>query len=57
MEQAQRVSDKKVFLNAEELWRFRRSKVGYLTEYGSTSKMFNSPKEKTIQKYISGKSG
>ncbi len=32
-------------------------KVGYLAEFNSTKKIFNSPKEKTTQEYISGKFG
>ena len=30
-------------------------KVGYLAEYRSTSKIFNSPKQKTSQEYMSNK--
>ena len=32
-------------------------KVGYLAEFNSTNKIFNSPKERTTQEYISGKFG
>ena len=32
-------------------------KVGYLAEFNTTKKIFNSPKEKTTQEYISGKFG
>ena len=57
MQQALRVSDMTAFFNAVEYDDGDGGKVGYLAEYGSTSKIFNSPKEKTTQEYISGKFG
>ncbi len=57
MQQALRVSDMTAFFNAVEYDNGDGGKVGYLAEYGSTSKIFNSPKEKTTQEYISGKFG
>ena len=57
MQQALRVSDMTAFFNAIEYEEGDGGKIGYLAEYGSTSKIFNSPKEKTTQEYISGKFG
>jgi len=57
MQQALRVSDMTAFFNAIEYEDGDGGKVGYLAEYGSTSKIFNSPKEKSTQEYISGKFG
>ena len=57
MQQALRVSDMTAFFNAVEYDDGGGGKIGYLAEYGSTSKIFNSPKEKTTQEYISGKFG
>ncbi len=57
MQQALRVSDMTAFFNAVEYDDGDGGKIGYLAEYGSTSKIFNSPKEKTTQEYISGKFG
>ena len=57
MQQALRVSDMTAFFNAVEYDNGDGGKIGYLAEYGSTSKIFNSPKEKTTQEYISGKFG
>ena len=57
MQQALRVSDMTAFFNAVECDDGDGGKIGYLAEYGSTSKIFNSPKEKTTQEYISGKFG
>ena len=57
MQQALRVSDMTAFFNAVEYDDGDGGKVGYLAEYGSTSKIFNSPKEKSTQEYISGKFG
>ena len=57
MQQALRVSDMTAFFNAIEYEEGDGGKVGYLAEYGSTSKIFNSPKEKSTQEYISGKFG
>ena len=57
MQQALRVSDMTAFFNAIEYDEGDGGKIGYLAEYGSTSKIFNSPKEKSTQEYISGKFG
>ena len=57
MQQALRVSDMTAFFNAIEYEDGDGGKVGYLAEYGSTNKIFNSPKEKSTQEYISGKFG
>ena len=57
MQQALRVSDMTAFFNAVEYDDGDGGKVGYLAEYGSTSKIFNSPKEKSTQEYISGRFG
>ena len=57
MQQALRVSDMTAFFNAIEYDKGDGGKIGYLAEYGSTSKIFNSPKEKSTQEYISGKFG
>ena len=57
MQQALRVSDMTAFFNAVEHKDGDGGKVGYLAEFGSTNKIFNSPKEKTTQEYISGKFG
>ncbi len=57
MQQALRVSDMTAFFNAIEYEEGDGGKIGYLAEYGSTSKIFNSPKEKSTQEYISGKFG
>ena len=57
MQQALRVSDMTAFFNAIEYKDGDGGKVGYLAEFNSTNKIFNSPKEKTTQEYISGKFG
>ena len=57
MQQALRVSDMTAFFNAIEYENGDGGKVGYLAEFNSTKKIFNSPKEKTTQEYISGKFG
>jgi len=57
MQQALRVSDMTAFFNAVEYEDGDGGKVGYLAEFDSTKKIFNSPKEKTTQEYISGKFG
>ena len=57
MQQALRVSDMTAFFNAVEDGIGDGGKVGYLAEYASTNKIFNAPKEKTTQEYISGKFG
>ena len=57
MQQALRVSDMTAFFNAIEYKDGDGGKVGYLAEFNSTNKIFNSPKERTTQEYISGKFG
>ena len=57
MQQALRVSDMTAFFNAVKYDNGDGGKVGYLAEYDITNKIFNSPKEKTTQEYISGKFG
>ena len=57
MQQALRVSDMTAFFNAIKDEDSAVAKVGYLAEYGTTNNIFNSPKEKTTQEYISGKFG
>jgi len=57
MQQALRVSDMTAFFNAIEYEDGDGGKVGYLAEFNSTKRIFNSPKEKTTQEYISGKFG
>ena len=57
MQQALRVSDMTAFFNAIGFEDGDGGKVGYLAEFNSTKKIFNSPKEKTTQEYISGKFG
>jgi len=57
MQQALRVSDMTAFFNTIEHEDGDGGKVGYLAEFNSTKKIFNSPKEKTTQEYISGKFG
>ena len=54
MQQALRVSDMTAFFNAIEYEYVDGGKVVYLAEFNSTNKIFNSPKEKTTQEYISG---
>ena len=57
MQQALRVSDMTAFFNAIKDEDASGGKVGYLAEYGTTKKIFNSPKEKITEDYISGKFG
>ncbi len=59
MQQALRVSDKTAFFNTtkKDDGNNVRSGFGYLVEFGDTKKIFNSPKEKVTQEYISGKFG
>ena len=57
MQQALRVSDMTAFFNAIAFDDGFDGKVGYLAEFNTTKKIFNSPKEKTTQEYISGKFG
>ena len=57
MQQANRVSDYTAFFNTEKKEKELSGKVGFLVEYGKTKNMFNSPKQKSTQDYISGKFG
>ncbi len=57
MQQANRVSDYTAFFNTEKKGKDISGKVGFLVEFGKTKNMFNSPKQKSTQDYISGKFG
>ena len=57
MQQANRVSDYTAFFNTEKKGKDLTGKVGFLVEFGKTKNMFNSPKQKSTQEYISGKFG
>ena len=57
MQQANRVSDFTAFFNTEKRGKDISGKVGFLVEFGKTKNMFNSPKQKSTQDYISGKFG
>ena len=57
MQQANRVSDFTAFFNTEKKGKEINEKVGFLVEFGKTKNMFNSPKQKSTQDYISGKFG
>ena len=57
MQQANRVSDFTAFFNTEKKEKDVSGKVGFLVEFGKTKNMFNSPKQKSTQDYISGKFG
>ena len=57
MQQALRVSDLTAFFNAEKIDEKEGGKVGYLVEFDDTEKIFNSPKQKITQDYISGQFG
>tara|TARA_B100000700_G_scaffold242309_1_gene269894 strand:- start:1283 stop:2131 length:849 start_codon:yes stop_codon:yes gene_type:complete len=57
MQQANRVSDHTAFFNTEKKGKDVSGKVGFLVEFGKTKNMFNSPKQKSTQDYISGKFG
>ncbi len=57
MQQANRVSDFTAFFNTEKKANDLNEKVGFLVEFGKTKNMFNSPKQKSTQDYISGKFG
>ncbi len=57
MQQALRVSDMTAFFNATKQEGAEDGKVGYLVEFSKTKEIFNSPKEKATQDYISGKFG
>ena len=57
MQQANRVSDFTAFFNTEKKGKNLGGKVGFLVEFSKTKNMFNSPKQKSTQDYISGKFG
>ena len=57
MQQALRVSDYTAFFNAESVDNDNGGKVGYLVEFNETEKVFNQPKQKATQDYISGRFG
>ena len=57
MQQANRLSDYTAFFNTEKKNKDKSGKVGFLVEFGKTKNMFNSPKQKSTQDYISGKFG
>ena len=57
MQQANRVSDFTAFFNTEKKGEDSSGKVGFLVEFGKTKNMFNSPKQKSTQDYITGKFG
>ncbi len=57
MQQALRVSDFTAFFNAEKEAGGDGGKVGYLVEFNTTKKIFNSPLQKATKEYIGGKFG
>ncbi len=57
MQQALRISDMTAFFNAKIKEDSLEGKVGYLVEYEKTKNVFNSPKEKATEDYITGKFG
>ncbi len=57
MQQANRVSDFTAFFNTEKKGKDLGGKVGFLVEFNKTKNIFNSPKQKSTQDYISGKFG
>ena len=57
MQQANRVSDYTAFFNTEKKDKDLGGKIGFLVEFDKTKTMFNSPKQKSTQDYISGKFG
>tara|TARA_Y100001968_G_scaffold120087_1_gene109351 strand:- start:549 stop:1397 length:849 start_codon:yes stop_codon:yes gene_type:complete len=57
MQQANRVSDYTAFFNTEKKGKNLSGKVGFLVEFSKTKNIFNSPKQKSTQDYISGKFG
>ncbi|SPJ14760.1 Phosphate import ATP-binding protein PstB 1 (fragment) [Syntrophobacter sp. SbD2] len=52
LQQAQRVADKTGFLYVDTT---QGGRTGYLVEYGDSKQIFDDPKEKHTQDYISGK--
>ena len=57
MQQALRVSDYTAFFNTENKENNDKGKIGYLVEFETTKKIFNSPNQKSTQDYISGRFG
>ena len=57
MQQANRVSDYTAFFNTEKKNKDLGGKIGFLVEFDKTKNIFNSPKQKSTQDYISGKFG
>ncbi len=55
MQQAARISDMTAFFNAEE--EKKGNRFGYLVEYNTTRKIFETPEEKATQEYVSGRFG
>jgi phosphate transport system ATP-binding protein len=51
LQQAKRVADKTAFLYVDTI---EGGRTGYLVEYGDTQEIFDHPKEKHTQEYISG---
>jgi phosphate transport system ATP-binding protein len=52
LQQAQRVADKTGFLYVDTT---QGGRTGYLVEYGDSRQIFEDPREKHTQDYISGK--
>ena len=52
LQQAQRVADKTGFLYVDTT---QGGRTGYLVEYGDSQQIFEDPREKHTQDYISGK--
>ena len=52
LQQAQRVADKTGFLYVDTT---QGGRTGYLVEFGDTQQIFEDPKEKYTQDYISGR--
>ena len=46
-----------ILFNTEKKGKEPGGKVGFLVEFNKTKNMFNSPKQKSTQDYISGKFG
>jgi phosphate transport system ATP-binding protein len=56
MQQASRVSNYTAFFNAKSI-EGGSGKLGYLVEYDQTHKIFQEPREKATQEYVSGRFG
>ena len=55
MQQAARISDMTAFFTAEE--EEKGNRFGYLVEYDTTQKIFETPQQKMTQEYVSGHFG